>query len=62
MISYEDFDKVDICIGKIVEVEDLPEARKKEVLKNPKVAAAIVFLHTPADIPQVYNSKEPYNY
>lgn len=28
MISYEDFEKVDIRIGKIVEVEDFPEARK----------------------------------
>ncbi len=28
MITYEDFAKVDIRIGKIVEVEDFPEARK----------------------------------
>ena len=28
MISYEDFEKVDIRIGEIVEVEDFPEARK----------------------------------
>ncbi len=27
-ISYEDFEKVDIRVGKIVEVSDFPEARK----------------------------------
>lgn len=28
MISHDDFDKVDIRVGKIIEVEDYPEARK----------------------------------
>lgn len=28
MITYEDFEKVDIRVGKIVEVHDFPEARK----------------------------------
>ena len=28
MITFEDFDKVDIRVGKIVEVENYPEARK----------------------------------
>src|SRR5215472_5623631 len=28
MISYSDFEKVDIRVGKIVEVEDFPQARK----------------------------------
>lgn len=27
-ISFEDFDKVDIRVGKIIEVEDYPEAKK----------------------------------
>jgi len=27
-ISYDDFEKVDIRVGKVVEVEDLPKARK----------------------------------
>lgn len=28
MVSYDDFEKVDIRVGKIVAVEDFPEARK----------------------------------
>ena len=28
MITYEDFEKVDIRVGKIVDVQDFPEARK----------------------------------
>jgi tRNA-binding protein len=28
MISYDDFKKVDIRVGKIIEVQDFPEARK----------------------------------
>jgi len=28
MISYEDFEKVDIRVGKVIEVVDFPEARK----------------------------------
>ncbi len=28
MITYEDFEKVDIRLGKIIEVRDFPEARK----------------------------------
>lgn len=27
-ISYEDFDKVDIRVGKVIQVDDFPEARK----------------------------------
>jgi tRNA-binding protein len=28
MISYDDFEKVDILLGKIIDVKDFPEARK----------------------------------
>ena len=28
MIAYEDFEKVDIRVGKIVDIQDFPEARK----------------------------------
>ena len=28
MISYEDFEKVDIRVGKVIEVSDFPEAKK----------------------------------
>jgi len=28
MISFDDFEKVDIRVGKVIEVEDFPEARK----------------------------------
>ena len=37
MITYEDFEKVDIRLGRVVEVEDFPEAR------NPSVKLKIDF-------------------
>src|SRR3989338_2861465 len=27
-ISWDDFEKVDICVGKIIDIQDFPEARK----------------------------------
>lgn len=58
MISWEDFEKVQMRVGTILEANDLPEARKPAYLLNIDFGAEIGVLKTSAQITKRYNKEE----
>ena len=58
MITYEDFEKVDIRLGKIIEVKDFPEAKKPAYKLTIDFGGAIGIKRSSVQLPGTYSKEE----
>ena len=58
MATYDDFQKLDIRVGRIVEVEDFPEARKPAYKLKIDFGSEIGIKKSCAQLPQNYSKEE----
>ena len=58
MISYDDFEKVDIRLGKIIEVRDFPEARKPAYKLRIDLGPEIGIKKSSVQLPGTYEKEE----
>lgn len=55
-ISWQDFEKVQLCVGTVIQVEDFPEARKPAFKLHVDFGAAIGVRKSSAQITDYYDS------
>jgi tRNA-binding protein len=58
MATYEDFEKLDVRVGKIVEVADFPEARKPSLKLKIDFGDEIGIKKSCAQLPQNYSKED----
>ena len=58
MITYEDFEKVDIRLGKIIEVKDFPEAKKPAYKLTIDLGEEVGTKKSSVQLPGTYNKEE----
>ena len=58
MATYEDFEKLDIRVGKIVEVDDFPEARKPSYKLKIDFGDEVGIKKSVAQLPQNYSKEQ----
>ena len=58
MITYEDFEKVDIRLGKIIEVKDFPEARKPAYKLKIDLGEEVGIKRSSVQLPGTYLKEE----
>jgi len=58
MITYDEFDKVDIRVGKIVEVQEFPEARKPAYKLTIDLGPEIGIKHSSAQLVANYTKED----
>lgn len=58
MATYDDFQKLDVRVGKIVEVEDFPEARKPSYKLKIDFGKEIGIKKSVAQLPQNYSNEQ----
>lgn len=58
MATYDDFEKLDVRVGKIVEIEDFPEARKPSYRLKIDFGADIGIKKSCAQLPKNYTKEQ----
>lgn len=58
MINYEDFEKIDIRLGKIIEVKDFPEAKKPAYKLLIDLGAEVGIKKSSVQLPGAYRKEE----
>jgi len=58
MAAYEDFEKLDVRVGKIIDVEDFPEARKPSYKLKIDLGGEVGIKKSCAQLPHNYTKEE----